>query len=123
VTENDAIGGSQLGDIYSERYARTLVIDSEILDLVAEPDEFKGAWRASSTLAPDRLSALRRGIRQLRKHLVLASNRSVQSALHRCEQVLSCLREITVFPHVFPNLRFCGVHTVLYLLQDMLDAR
>src|SRR5271167_2307726 len=39
---------------------KTLVIDSEILDLVAELDEFKGAWRALSTLAPDRLSALRR---------------------------------------------------------------
>jgi Fic family protein len=39
---------------------KTLVIDPEILDLVAELDEFKGAWRALSTLAPDRLSALRR---------------------------------------------------------------
>jgi len=39
---------------------KTLVIDSEILDLVAELDEFKGAWRALSTLPPDRLSALRR---------------------------------------------------------------
>jgi len=39
---------------------KTLVIDSEILELVAELDEFKGAWRALSTLAPDRLCALRR---------------------------------------------------------------
>jgi Fic family protein len=38
----------------------TLQITPEILGLVAELDEFKGAWRALSTLAPERLSALRR---------------------------------------------------------------
>jgi Fic family protein len=32
----------------------------EILSLIAEIDEFKGAWRAFGTLAPERLSALRR---------------------------------------------------------------
>lgn len=32
----------------------------EILTLISEIDEFKGAWRALSTLAPERLSALRR---------------------------------------------------------------
>ena len=32
----------------------------EILTLIAELDEFKGAWRALGTLAPERLSALRR---------------------------------------------------------------
>ena len=31
-----------------------------MLDIIAELDEFKGAWRALSTLAPERLSALRR---------------------------------------------------------------
>jgi predicted transcriptional regulator len=37
-------------------------IDSpEMLSLVAEIDELKGAWRALGTLAPERLSALRRG--------------------------------------------------------------
>lgn len=35
-------------------------ITSEILNLIARIDEFKGAWRALGTLAPDRLSALRR---------------------------------------------------------------
>ena len=35
-------------------------ITPEILALVAGIDEFKGAWRALGTLAPDRLSALRR---------------------------------------------------------------
>lgn len=38
----------------------TLRITPEILALIAEIDEFKGAWRALGTLAPERLSALRR---------------------------------------------------------------
>lgn len=38
----------------------TLTISPEILALVSEVDEFKGAWRALGTLAPERLSALRR---------------------------------------------------------------
>ena len=38
----------------------TLQITLQILGLIAELDEFKGAWRALGTLAPDRLSALRR---------------------------------------------------------------
>lgn len=38
----------------------SLTITPEILLLIAEIDEFKGAWRALGTLAPDRLSALRR---------------------------------------------------------------
>lgn len=38
----------------------TLQIDQDILGLIAEIDEFKGAWRALGTLAPERLSALRR---------------------------------------------------------------
>src|ERR1700688_926775 len=39
---------------------RSLEITQDILALVAEIDEFKGAWRALGTLAPERLSALRR---------------------------------------------------------------
>ena len=38
----------------------SLHITREILALISEIDEFKGAWRALGTLAPDRLSALRR---------------------------------------------------------------
>ena len=38
----------------------TLQITPEILSLIARIDEFKGAWRALGTLAPDRLSALKR---------------------------------------------------------------
>jgi hypothetical protein len=40
--------------------ANTLQITPEILNLIAELDEFKGAWQALGTLAPERLSALRR---------------------------------------------------------------
>jgi Fic family protein len=40
--------------------ADTLQITPEVLGLIARIDEFKGAWRALGTLAPDRLSALRR---------------------------------------------------------------
>lgn len=40
--------------------ADSLQITPEILGLIAQIDEFKGAWRALGTLAPDRLSALRR---------------------------------------------------------------
>jgi hypothetical protein len=38
----------------------TLQITPEILNLIAGLDEFKGAWLALGTLAPERLSALRR---------------------------------------------------------------
>lgn len=37
-----------------------LSISPEMLSLIAEIDEFKGTWRALGTLAPERLSALRR---------------------------------------------------------------
>lgn len=38
----------------------TIIVTSEILKLISEIDEFKGAWRALGTLAPERLLALRR---------------------------------------------------------------
>lgn len=38
----------------------TIQITPEILSLIARIDEFKGAWRALGSLAPDRLSVLRR---------------------------------------------------------------
>ncbi len=38
----------------------TIQITPETLSLIARIDEFKGAWRALGSLAPDRLSALRR---------------------------------------------------------------
>ncbi len=41
-------------------HSSAIQITPEILRLVAGIDEFKGAWRALGTLAPDRLSALLR---------------------------------------------------------------
>jgi len=38
---------------------KTLNITQDILGFIAEIDEFKGAWRALGTLAPERLNALR----------------------------------------------------------------
>ena len=38
----------------------TLKITHELLNIIAEIDEFKGSWKALGTLAPERLSALRR---------------------------------------------------------------
>jgi len=49
--------GVELGVVFD---SDTLRITPEILALIAGIDEFKGAWRALGTLAPDRLSALRR---------------------------------------------------------------
>ena len=40
--------------------ASSLTITSEILGIVADIDEFKGAWRAIGRIAPERLSGLRR---------------------------------------------------------------
>ena len=42
------------------RRTDSLHITPETLSLIARIDEFKGAWRAMGTLAPERLSALRR---------------------------------------------------------------
>ena len=39
----------------------TLQITPELLALITEIDEFKGAWRSLGSLAPERLKALRRG--------------------------------------------------------------
>ena len=40
--------------------ATTLHITPEMLRLIAQIDEFKGAWRALGILAPERLTALRK---------------------------------------------------------------
>ncbi|NTE63552.1 Fic family protein, partial [Agrobacterium fabrum] len=37
----------------------SVCITPEILSLIAEIDEFKGAWRAIGRIAPERLSSLR----------------------------------------------------------------
>ena len=38
----------------------TIQITPDLLALLTEIDEFKGAWRALGSIAPDRLRALRR---------------------------------------------------------------
>ena len=38
----------------------TIQVTQELLALLSETDEFKGAWRALGTIAPERLNALRR---------------------------------------------------------------
>ncbi len=43
-----------------EKQVEALSITAEMLRLIAEIDEFKGAWRALRVLAPERLAALRR---------------------------------------------------------------
>lgn len=52
--------GVYLGMAQNPINTDTILITPEILALIAEIDEFKGAWRALGTLAPERLSALRR---------------------------------------------------------------
>ena len=52
--------GVYLGMSRSILNATTIQITPEILGIISEIDEFKGAFRALGTLAPDRLSALRR---------------------------------------------------------------
>lgn len=49
--------GNNMGMTFN---AESLAITPEILSLISELDEFKGAWKALGTLAPERLSALRR---------------------------------------------------------------
>ena len=39
---------------------KNLVLTPDLLRLVGQIDEFKGAWKALGTLAPDRLANLRR---------------------------------------------------------------
>lgn len=51
------VNGCRIGTVIQ---TATLSITAEMLGLIAEIDEFKGAWRALGTLAPERLSALRR---------------------------------------------------------------
>lgn len=94
----------------------TLSITPQILSLVAEIDEFKGAWKALGTLAPDRLSALRRvatiesigsstrieGSKLSDSDVAsLLSNLSVQSFETRDEQEVAGYADVmeTVFAH------------------------
>jgi Fic family protein len=51
----------EMDEKMAEPFALSAVrITPEILSLIAEIDEFKGAWRAIGRIAPERLSGLRR---------------------------------------------------------------
>ena len=49
-----------MGKLLGMLNTQNIFISSDILNLIAQIDEFKGAWRALGTLAPERLFALRR---------------------------------------------------------------
>ena len=69
----------------------TIQITPEILAMIARIDEFKGAWRALGTLAPDRLSAL---LRVATIESIGSSTRIEGSKLsdHEVERLLSKLQ-------------------------------
>lgn len=94
----------------------TLRITLEILSLIAEIDEFKGAWRAIGRIAPERLSGLRRvatiesigsstrieGARLSNREVEqLLSNLQLRSFTTRDEQEVAGYAEVmeTVFAH------------------------
>lgn len=94
----------------------TLLITSEILSLVSNLDEFKGAWQAIGRIAPDRLSSLRRvatiesigsstrieGVKLSDREIEqLLSNLDIQSFTTRDEQEVAGYAAVmeTVFAH------------------------
>ena len=93
-----------------------LVITPEMLSLIAEIDEFKGAWRAIGRIAPERLSRLRRvatiesigsstriegGKLSNREVERLLSNLSIRSFASRDEQEVAGYAEVMdlIFEH------------------------
>jgi len=94
----------------------SLKITPEILALIAEIDEFKGAWKALGKLAPERLTSLRRvaTIESIgsstriegselsdREVEVLLSNLHIHQFEHRDEQEVAGYAEVmnTIFEH------------------------
>lgn len=94
----------------------SLEITPEVLSLIAGLDEFKGAWKALGTLAPERLSALRRvatiesvgsstrieGVKLSDKEVAqLLSNIEIKKFETRDEQEVAGYAEVmeTVFAH------------------------
>jgi Fic family protein len=58
--DNRAQSGDNTGEVNHVLKTETIQITPDLLTLLTEIDEFKGAWRALGSLAPDRLMALRR---------------------------------------------------------------
>jgi hypothetical protein len=66
-------------DITPMREIKNITITPEILKLIADIDEFKGRWKVIESLAPEKLTSLRRHDRERR---VLHSHRGIQT--QRC---------------------------------------
>jgi len=66
----------------------TVIITPELLGLISEIDEFKGAWRALGTLAPERLRALRH----------IATIEELRGRVINC-----IIRTLSRWHRVFPN--------------------
>ena len=113
----------------------TLSITPEILGLIAEIDEFKGAWRALGALAPERLNALRRvatiesigsstrieGSRLSDREVErLLANLEIQAFASRDEQEVAGYAEVmeTVFP-AWPDIPVTENH-IKQLHRDLL---
>ncbi|MCD8349766.1 MAG: hypothetical protein LUC93_04050 [Planctomycetaceae bacterium] len=113
----------------------TLTITPEIVGLIASIDEFKGAWRALRTLAPERLSALRKvaSIESIRSSTriegnrltdrqveTLLSNIAITSFSLRDEQVVAMYAEVreTVFQS-WENIRLTE-NQIRQLHRDLL---
>ncbi len=71
-----------------------LLLGQDLVKLIAEIDEFKGRWEALKTVAPDRLSALRK-VATIES---IASSTRIEGAKLTDIQVESLLSELTVRP-------------------------
>ncbi len=49
-------------DIGSMHDVKNITTTAEIIKLIADIDEFKGRWKAIETLAPEKLTSLRRSV-------------------------------------------------------------
>lgn len=70
----------------------TLTINPQLLQTVAEIDEFKGAWQALGTLAPERLSALK----QVETIESIASSTRIEGSQLTDQQVRQLLSNLDV---------------------------
>ncbi len=114
----------------------TVQITPEILALITQIDEFKGAWRALGSLAPERLSALRRvatiesigsstrieGSRLTDGQVEqLLSNLSIQSFATRDEQEVAGYAQVMdLIYSAWPDIHFNENH-IQQLHRDLLQ--
>lgn len=73
---------------------RSLQITPEFLRIIAEIDEFKGAWRAVGRVAPDRLTSLRR-VATIES---IASSTRIEGATLSNREVEQLLSNLTIAP-------------------------